>query len=85
MIYSSIFLSTLLIIYYIIFIMLYNLFIILIKIIYIYIYTYTYEKKSPIKRRCKEKKIPLGILNLCTGFCRHLLIIIHVVELWRYY
>ena len=54
MIYSSTFLSGLLIIYYIIFIMLYNLFIVLIKIIFIYIYIY--EMKSPIKRRCKEKK-----------------------------
>ena len=80
MIYISIFLSGLLIIYYIVFLMLYNLFIILITILYIY----TQEKKSLIRRWCKEKKKNLGILNLCTYFCIHFLLIIHVVEPWRY-
>ena len=50
MIYSSTFLSGLLIIYYIIFIMLYNLFIVLIKIIFIYIYIYIWDEKSNQKK-----------------------------------
>ena len=52
MIYSSIFLLGLLIIYYIIFIMLYNLFIVLIKIIYIYIYMrWKVQSKEDVKKK----------------------------------
>ena len=57
MIYSSIFLSGLLIIYYIIFIMLYNLFIVLIKIIYIYMRRKVQSKEDVKKKNPWDSKL----------------------------
>ena len=38
------------------------------------------------KKKKKNESIVFNLpINLCTGFCGHFLIIIHVVEPWRYY
>ena len=38
------------------------------------------------KKKKKKESIVFNLpINLCTGFCGHFLIIIHVVEPWRYY
>ena len=44
------------------------------------------SQETILTKKKKNESIVFNLpINLCTGFCGHFLIIIHVVEPWRYY